>query len=79
MKAEKTLMLTGKQYQDVKAYLQTNESYAYNSGTDLNPEIINITDIALDTDPEFSRNPKQFAKVHEDKHVQVVAEYDDGE
>lgn len=77
MKAEKTLMITGKQYQEIKAHLQNNASYTYNSGTDANPEVIEITDISLDTDPDFTRNPKQFAKVHDDKEVQVIAEYDE--
>lgn len=76
MKAEKTLVITGQQYQEIKAHLQQNASYTYNSGTDLVPEMIQITDISLDTDPDFSRNEQQFAKVHSDKTVQVVAEYE---
>ncbi len=75
MKAEKTLMITGDLYQQIKAHLQSNHSYTYNSGTDLNPEILEITDISLDTDPEFTRNPRQFAKVHADMNVQVLVEY----
>jgi hypothetical protein len=77
MKAEKTLMITGKLYQDIQAHLQNNDSYEYNCGTALNPHIIKITEISLDTDPEFTRNPKQYGKVHEDKSVQVVAEYEE--
>lgn len=76
MKAEKMVMLTGKQYQEIKQSLESNPTYQYNAGTGNKPEILNITDIYLDTDPEFTRNPKQYAQVHDDNYVQVKIEYD---
>lgn len=76
MKAEKMVMLTGKEYQEIKQSLETQSSYAYNIGTASQPETVNITDIYLDTDPEFTRNPKQYAKVHDDHTVQVRIEYE---
>ena len=76
MKTEKMVMLTGKQYQDIKRSLESQPSYEYNTGTDNNPDVVNITEIYLDTDPDFTRNPTQFAKVHNDNFVQVRIEYD---
>jgi len=69
-------MLTGKQYQDIKLSLESQPSIEYNIGTDNNPELVKITEIYLDTDPDFTRNPKQFAKVNNDNFVQVRVEYE---
>ena len=76
MKTDKMVMLTGKQYQDIKLSLESQPSYEYNIGTDNNPEVVKITEIYLDTDPDFTRNPKQFAKVNNDNFVQVRVEYE---
>jgi hypothetical protein len=76
MKAEKMVMLTGKQYQEIKQSLENNSSYSYNTGTDNKPDVVNITDIYLDTDPEFTRNPKQYAQVNDVNYVQVRIEYE---
>lgn len=76
MKAEKMVMLTGKQYQEIKQSLENNPSFEYNTGTNSNPDVVQITDIYLDTDPEFTRNPTQYAKVHNDNFVQVRIEYE---
>jgi heat shock protein HspQ len=77
MKAEKMVMLTGKQYQEIKQELDRQSSFKYNVGTNSKPEYLNITDIYLDTDPEFTRNPKQYAEVSNDNYVQVKVEYED--
>ncbi|WDF56623.1 hypothetical protein [Mucilaginibacter sp. KACC 22063] len=77
MKAEKMVMLTGREYQEIKSKLDNDQSCIYNIGTEAKPQIINVTNIYLDTDPDFTRNPRQFAKVHDDKSVQVKIEYDD--
>ncbi|WP_345955537.1 hypothetical protein [Mucilaginibacter sp. PAMB04168] len=76
MKAEKMVMLTGKQYQEIKQALESQPFLEYNVGTNGNPEVVNISEIYLDTDPEFTRNPKQYAQVHDDHFVQVRIEYD---
>ncbi|MFD1257576.1 hypothetical protein ACFQ3S_12280 [Mucilaginibacter terrae] len=76
MKAEKMVMLTGKQYQDIKLNLENQPYYEYNTGTNNNPDIVKITEIYLDTDPDFTRNPKQFAKVTDDNFVQVRIEFE---
>lgn len=76
MKAEKMVMLTGKQYQEIKHILESQPSYQYNAGTALNPDVVNITEIYLDTDPDFTRNPTQYAKVHNDNYVQVRIGYE---
>jgi hypothetical protein len=77
MKAEKMVMLTGKQYQEVKQQLDKNSPFEYNVGTNGKPELLKITDIYLDTDPEFTRNPKQYAEVNDDNYVQVRVEYEE--
>jgi len=76
MKAEKMIMLTGKQYQEIKQSLESQSSYEYNAGTNGNPDVVHITEIYLDTDPDFTRNPTQFAKVHNDNYVQVRIGYE---
>ena len=76
MKAEKMVMLTGKQYQEIKQSLEQQPSYEYNTGTNNNPDVVHITEIYLDTDPEFTRNPKQYAQVNDDNYVQVRIEYE---
>jgi len=76
MKAEKMVMLTGKQYQDIQESLQTQPSVEYNVGTSNKPDTVTITEIYLDTDPDFTRNPTQFAKVHNDNLVQVRIEFE---
>lgn len=76
MKQEKTLMLSGKTYQEIKTQLQNKPKYLYNSGTEQNPELIQITNISLDTDPEFTRNPDEQAKINEDTEIQVITEFE---
>ena len=77
MKAERTIMITGKEYQHIKEHLTNNPDYEYHTGTEFDPEILKVTDIYLDTDPDFTRNPKQFAKIDEDLSVQVKIEYEE--
>ena len=77
MKAERTIMITGKEYQHIKEHLENHADYEYHTGTEFDPEIIKVTDIYLDTDPDFTRNPKQFAKIDEDLSVQVKIEYEE--
>jgi hypothetical protein len=76
MKGDKMVMLTGKQYQDIKRALEAQPSYEFNAGTDGKPDVIHITDIYLDTDPEFTRNHNQYAEVSNDNYVQVRVEYE---
>jgi hypothetical protein len=77
MKAEKTIMITGKQYQHIKEHLEHHPDYNYNSGGLYDPETIKVTEIYLDTDPDFTRNPKQFARVNDDLNVQVKIVYEE--
>ena len=79
MKAEKTTMITGKEYQHIKEHLKTNDFYEYRTGGAFTPETIKITEIYLDTDPDFTRNPQQFARVNDDLHVQVKMVYEEAE
>jgi hypothetical protein len=76
MKTEKMVMLTGAQYQEIKQKLEIQPAYEFNVGTNNQPDVVNITDIYLDTDPEFTRNPKQYAQIHNEKLVQVRIEFD---
>jgi hypothetical protein len=55
--------------------LESGEGLTYNIGTDKHPEIVKITNIYMDTDADFTRNPRQFASMHEDLNVQVKLEY----
>jgi len=75
MTAEKMIIVTGKQYLELKQNLESGEGLTYNIGTDKHPEIVRITNIYMDTDPDFTRNPRQFARMHEDLNVQVKLEY----
>ncbi|WP_413669401.1 hypothetical protein ACEN9X_05235 [Mucilaginibacter sp. Mucisp86] len=75
MTAEKMIIVTGKQYLELKQSLESGEGLTYNIGTDKQPEIVRITNIYMDTDPDFTRNPRQFARMHEDLNVQVKLEY----
>jgi uncharacterized protein YozE (UPF0346 family) len=77
MKAEKTIMVTGKEYQHIKEYLEHNPDYEYHAGSEFEPEIIKVTEIYLDTDPDFTRNPKQFARINDDLSVQVKIVYEE--
>lgn len=70
-------MITGKHYQDIKEHLDNSQPYQYNIGTENHPELVSVTEIYLDTDPDFTRNPKQFAKISDDLKVQVKIEYMD--
>lgn len=75
MTAEKMIIVTGKQYLELKQSLESGDGLTYNIGTDKHPEIVRITNIYMDTDPDFTRNPRQFARMHEDLNVQVKLEY----
>ncbi len=77
MKAEKTIMLTGKEYQHIKEQLESNPVYEYHTGTGFDKETIKVTEMYLDTDPDFTRNPKQFARVNDDLNVQVKIVYEE--
>ena len=77
MKTERTIMITGKEYQHIKEHLESHDEYEYHTGTEFDPELIRVTEIYLDTDPDFTRNPKQFAKVDDDLHVQVKIVYEE--
>jgi len=76
MKEEKTIMVTGKEYQHIKEHLQNHPEYDYHAGTEFDPEVIKVTEIYLDTDPDFTRNPAQFARINDDLHVQVKIVYE---
>jgi hypothetical protein len=75
MTAEKMIIVTGKQYLELKQSLESGGGLTYNIGTDKHPEMVKITNIYMDTDPDFTRNPRQFARMHEDLNVQVKLEY----
>jgi len=75
MTAEKMIIVTGKQYLELKQSLESSEGLTYNIGTDKHPEMVKIINIYMDTDPDFTRNPRQFARMHEDLNVQVKLEY----
>jgi hypothetical protein len=75
MTAEKMIIVTGKQYLELKQSLESGAGLTYNIGTDKHPEVVKITNIYMDTDPDFTRNPRQFARMHEDLNVQVKLEY----
>jgi hypothetical protein len=77
MKAEKTIMVTGKEYQHIKEYLEHHTEYEYPTGNEFDPQMIKVTEIYLDTDPDFTRNPKQFARINDDLHVQVKIVYEE--
>ena len=77
MKAEKMVMLTGKEYQDIKSKIDNNQPCIYNIGSASKPQIINVLSIYLDTDPDFTRNTGQFAKVSDTKQVQVKLEFEE--
>jgi hypothetical protein len=77
MKAEKMVILTGKEYQDIKHKLDEGQPCIYNIGSSSKPQIIHVLSIYLDTDPDFTRNTGQFAKIHNDKDVQVKIEYEE--
>ncbi|QQL48659.1 hypothetical protein [Mucilaginibacter ginkgonis] len=77
MKAEKMVMLTGKEYQDIRSKVDEGQPCIYNIGTENKPQIINVLNVYLDTDPDFTRNPKNFAKVSDGKQVQVKLEYEE--
>ncbi len=77
MKAEKMVMLTGKEYQEIKNKIDNGQPCIYNIGSPSKPQIIHVLSIYLDTDPDFTRNPRQFAKIHNDKEVQVKIEYEE--
>lgn len=79
MKAEKTTIITGKEYQHIKEHLQNNAYYEFSNGSMFSPETVKITEIYLDTDPDFTRNPKQFARVADDQNVQVKMVYEEAE
>ncbi len=75
MTAEKMIMITGKQYLDLKHSLESGEGLTYNIGTDKHPEMVKITNMYMDTDPDFTRNSGQFASMSESLNVQVKLEY----
>ncbi|GAB3920651.1 hypothetical protein [Mucilaginibacter myungsuensis] len=77
MKTERTIMMTGKEYQHIKEQLETNAEYEYHTGTEFEPETLTLTDIYLDTDPDFTRNPEQFARIDGDLSVQVKVVYEE--
>ena len=77
MKAEKMVMLTGKEYQDIKSKIDNNQPCIYNIGAASKPQIINVLNIYLDTAPDFTRNTGQFAKVSDSKQVQVKLEFEE--
>jgi len=77
MKSETMAMMSGKLYIEIRDKLNNNETCTYNIGTNGKPHTVTLTGIYLDTDPEFTRNPLQYAKINSDKNVQVKLEYDE--
>ena len=75
MTAEKMIIITGKQYLELKQRLESGDGLVYNIGTDKHPEEVKIVNMYMDTDPDFTRNPRQFATMSEDLHIQVKLEY----
>ncbi|MEN0052221.1 MAG: hypothetical protein AAGC65_01065 [Mucilaginibacter sp.] len=75
MTAEKMIMITGKQYLELKQRMEGGDGLTYNIGTEKHPEEVKIINIYMDTDADFTRNPRQFAKMNEDLNIQVKLEY----
>ena len=75
MTTEKMIMITGKQYLELKQRLEGGDGLTYNIGTEKHPEEVKIINIYMDTDADFTRNPRQFAKMNEDLNIQVKLEY----
>ncbi|HEY9194692.1 MAG TPA: hypothetical protein VIM77_00445 [Mucilaginibacter sp.] len=75
MTAEKMIITTGKHYLELKQSLESGEGLMYNIGTDKHPEMVKITNLYMDTDPDFTRNSGQFARMNEALNVQVKLEY----
>jgi len=75
MTAEKMIIITGKQYLELKESLESGQGLTYNIGTDKHPEMVKITNMYMDTDADFTRNSGQFAKMNESLNVQVKLEY----
>jgi hypothetical protein len=75
MTAEKMIMITGKQYLELKHSLESGSGLIYNIGTDKHPEEVKIINMYMDTDADFTRNPRQFAKMSEALNIQVKLEY----
>lgn len=75
MTAERMIMITGKQYLELKQRLESDNGLIYNIGTDKHPEPVKIINMYMDTDADFTRHPRQFAKMNEDLHIQVKLEY----
>jgi heat shock protein HspQ len=77
MQSEKKVMITGKLYRDIKERLDNNEPYKFNIGSEKEPRMIRLTGIYLDTDPEFTRNPLQYAKIDDANSIQVKIEFEE--
>lgn len=77
MKAEKTILITGKEYQHIKEHLAHHPEYEYFNEEEPRPETIKVTEIYLDTNPDFTRHPKEFARVNENLQVQAKIVYEE--
>lgn len=77
MKAEKTILITGKEYQHIKEHLAHHPEYEYPAESSPPTESIKVTEIYLDTDADFTRHPQQFARVNDNLQVQAKIVYEE--
>ena len=68
---EKTVIMTGKQYVDLKNKLEQRQEARLNIGTDSEPRTVTLEEVYIDSDPDFSADPDKYPKIDDDAEIQV--------
>ena len=74
---EKTIVLTGKAYLDLKRQLDKNKSHDLSIGTEENPQKVRVVEAIVDSDPDFAIDKEEYPQIGEGTEIQVHIKYEE--
>ena len=72
---EKTIVLTGKAYADLKARLEKEPSVSLSLGTEDDQQTVTVEEAYLNSDPDFAVDSKSYPQIDGETEVQVRIKY----
>lgn len=77
MEKEKTVILTGKAYTELKKKLQASQNAWVSIGTEDNPQTVKVKEVFPDSDPDFAPDAGNYPSIGEDTEIQVRIKYEE--
>lgn len=72
---EKTIILTGGAYTDLKKRLASGSTAELSIGTEDNPKVVEVEEAYPDTDPDFAADAGKYPEIDANAEIQVRIKY----